>query len=86
MIMAKQHARYRKTDEVPSVSLPRNSCAISVFLFADEVPALRVTGVYLPPSTRPRVEVVEMLTDIRSIVRFEESEVGHLLGGATQAG
>ena len=79
--MVKQHVRYRKMDEVPSVSLPQNSCSNLVYLYSEDIPALRVTGIYLPPPAKPRVEDVAMLTDAGSAVKHKKEVVGHLIGG-----
>ena len=81
LIMAKQHIRYRKMDEKPSASLPLNSCSILVYMYARDIPALRMTGIYLPPSAKPKVESVAMLTDAASIATHIKETVGHLMGG-----
>ena len=81
LIMVKHHVRYRKMDEVPGVALPLNSCSILVFLYARDIPALRVTGAYFPPSARPTTERAAMLTDHRSTAGYRGETIGHLICG-----
>ena len=81
LIMVKQHARYRKVNDMPTVALPLNGCSILVYLYAEDIPAIRITGLYLPPSAKPKVEDVAMLVNAGSAMTYRGGAVGHLIGG-----
>ena len=52
-----------------------------MYTYAEDLPALRITGVYFPPSAKPSIGDVAMLTDIGSVMRYKKEVVGHLIGG-----
>ena len=76
LLMVKHHVRYRTADEVPSASLALNSCSILEYRYAHDIPAVRVTGVYLPPSAKPRLGDVAVSTDADSQMLYQGTAVG----------
>ena len=81
LILVKERVSYTKAVEMPSVSLPLHSCSIWLHLNNKEMPVVRLTGIYFPPSAKPTLSAVEMLTDRRSFTAQYEVQPGHIIAG-----
>ena len=78
LIMVNGRVSFAREDELPGASLPLSSCSIRN---NPELPAIRLTGVFLPPSAKPKIEQVKMLTDHRSDSAHKGVRIGHIMTG-----
>ena len=79
LIVVKNTVTYTKVTDLPGVELPLNSCSIWLYLNKPELPKVRPTGAYFTPAAKPKLEQVEMLTDSRSMHRYNGVQTGHLI-------
>ena len=67
--------------EAPQLALPLNSSAEMVHLHDDDMEALKITGVYLPPKGDMKMSKLSALTNDASSAQLKGQRIGHLLGG-----
>ena len=80
-ILTKKGLSHVQLNDLPQLKPPLNSCSIQIFPNTLNVEALRITGVYLQPAAKPKLQDVSCLTGAESSNFYKGKRVGHILGG-----
>ena len=81
VILARVGITCVELEKAPQLALPLNSCSVLVYLHDNDLEALKITGVYLPPKGAMTFEKLNKLTNSDSSAMIRGKRVGHLLGG-----